>query len=208
DPQLKTDLEVILGRASAMLRLARQTPAQAKTPAPAPAASAVSEPAAAPADAAPAPALASTSAESATGGPGASGFSGSAQIEHLLLEAQARMIVSDFANASRVYARLVELAPRVLEYRVRLAVCMAKSPRLAKQAEREFLEAVNLDPDNADLHYKFAMYYKAMKQRARAQAELQTALRINRKHPDARRELEAIAPELFESVMSLKKLFR
>jgi len=201
DAQLKTDLEVILGRASAMLRLARQSPAE-QPPAPAPA---PSEPAAA----APAPgAEAAASVASATGGPGASAFSGSAQIEHLLLEAEARMIVSDYANASKVYARLVELAPHVIEYRVRLAVAMAKYPRTAKQAEREFLEAVRLEPDNADLHYKFAMYYKAMKQRARAQAELQTALRINRRHADARRELEAIAPGVIDAVMNLKKLFR
>src|SRR5262249_35778323 len=119
-----------------------------------------------------------------------------------------RMIVSDYVNASKVYARLVEIAPNVIDYRLRLAVCMTKSPRTAKQAEREFMEAVRLDPDNADLHYKFAMYYKAMKQRARAQAELQTALRINRRHADARRELEAIAPDGLDSVMSLKKLFR
>jgi tetratricopeptide (TPR) repeat protein len=198
DPQLKTDLEVILGRASAMLRLARQSPAE-EPPAPAPA---PSEPAAAPASAP------GAGVASATGGPGASAFSGSAQIEHLLLEAEARMIVSDYANASKVYARLVELAPRVIEYRVRLAVAMAKYPRTAKQAEREFLEAVRLEPDNADLHYKFAMYYKAMKQRARAQAELQTALRINRRHADARRELEALSPDGIDAVMNLKKLFR
>ena len=201
DAQLKTDLEVILGRASAMLRLARQTPAEeppARAPAP-------SEPAAVPH---PPSATTAASVGSATGGPGASAFSGSAQIEHLLLEAEARMLVSDYANASKVYARLVELAPRVIEYRVRLAVAMAKYPRTAKQAEREFLEAVRLEPDNADLHYKFGMYYKAMKQRARAQAELQTALRINRRHADALRELEAIAPGGLDSVMNLKKLFR
>ena len=73
---------------------------------------------------------------------------------------------------------------------------------------REFLEAVRLEPDNADLHYKFAMYYKAMKQRARAQAELQTALRLNRRHAEARRELEALSPGGFDSVTNLKKLFR
>jgi tetratricopeptide (TPR) repeat protein len=151
---------------------------------------------------------AAAAAASASVGVGASGFSGSAQIEHLLLEAEARMIVSDYANASTVYARLVELAPRITEYRVRLAVAMAQYPRTAKQAEREFLEAVRLDPDNADLHYKFAMYYKAMKQRARAQAELQTALRINRRHADAKRELEALSPDAFAAVMNLKKLFR
>jgi tetratricopeptide (TPR) repeat protein len=202
DAELKTDLEVILGRASAMLRLAKHSAgAEPDAGARAPASR---EPASAP----PVSPPAATAAASASVGVGASGFSGSAQIEHLLLEAEARMIVSDYANASTVYARLVELAPRITEYRVRLAVAMAKYPRTAKQAEREFLEAVRLDPDNADLHYKFAMYYKAMKQRARAQAELQTALRINRRHADAKRELEALSPDAFATVMNLKKLFR
>ena len=60
---------------------------------------------------------------------------------------------------------------------------------------------------NADLHCKFGMYYKAMRQRARAQAELETALRLDRRHAMARRELEAIAPGS-DTVLNLKKLFR
>ena len=99
------------------------------------------------------------------------------------------------------------VAPNVPGYWVKLAIAKASYPRTAKLAERDFVEALRLEPDNADLHYTFGMYYKAMKQRARAQAELETALRLNRKHALARRELEAIAPG-FDAVLSLKKLFR
>ena len=52
------------------------------------------------------------------------------------------------------------------------------------------------------------MYYKAMKQRARAEAELQTALRLNPRHALARQELEALSPGGLDVVLNLKKLFR
>jgi tetratricopeptide (TPR) repeat protein len=136
------------------------------------------------------------------------GFTGAAQIEHLLLEGDVRMTVSDYANAIKVYSRLVEVAPEVAAYRLKLAVAMASFPRTAKHAEREFVEALRIEPDNADLHYTFGMYYKRMKQRARAQAELETALRLNRKHALARRELETLSPEGADVVLNLKRLFR
>ena len=202
DSELKNDLEVILGRASAMLRLTRQTPAREKPAAPVP------PPAPKPAEAAPASdvAAAAAAAPPIVDGPTSSGsIASSMQIEHLVMEGEVRMTVSDYANAIKVYMRLVELAPNVAAYWMKLAIAKASFPRTAKQAERDFVEALRLEPDNADLHCTFGLYYKAMKQRARAQAELETALRLNRKHALARRELEAISPG-FE--FSLKKLFR
>ena len=52
-----------------------------------------------------------------TAPPGASNFEGRAQIEHLLMEAEVRMTVSDYANAVKVYEKLVELAPKVGAFR-------------------------------------------------------------------------------------------
>ena len=92
-------------------------------------------------------------------------------------------------------------------YCVRLAIAMASYPRTAKQAEREFLEALRLEPDNADLHYQFGMYYKVMKQRARALAELETAVRLNAPRHGPPRAGGPLA-EGFDTVLSLKKLFR
>jgi tetratricopeptide (TPR) repeat protein len=202
DSELKNDLEVILGRVSAMQRLSRQAPAPAAPPPPAPVAP-PDEAAASPAHEPAAPVVAADGSAVSTGT-----FTGSAAIEHLLLEGEVRMTVSDYANAIKVYTRLVELAPKIANYRMRLAVAKASFPRTAKLAERDFVEAVRLEPDNADLHYTFGMYYKAMKQRARAQAELQTALRLNRRHALARRELEALSPDGVDVVLNLKKLFR
>jgi tetratricopeptide (TPR) repeat protein len=190
DDPVRTDIEVILGRASGMLRLARQEPVEAPPPAPA------------------APAEAPAAAQGGSSvGVGASNFAGNAQIEHLLMEGEVRMTVSDYANAIKVYAKIVTLAPKVALYRAKLATAMASYPKTAKHAEREYLEAIRLDPDNADYHYHFAIYYKVMKQKARAITELETALRLNSRHALAKRELEALGREGSLS-MSLKKLFK
>ena len=127
--------------------------------------------------------------------------------EHLLMEGEVRMTVSDYANAIKVYARLVDLVPDVAMYRVKLAISMAFHPPTAKQAEREFLEAVRLEPNSADLHYQFALYYKAMKVKSRAITELETAVRLNPRHRLARAELESMAPK-DSALTNLKKLFR
>jgi tetratricopeptide (TPR) repeat protein len=132
---------------------------------------------------------------------------GQAQIEHLLMEGSVRMTVRDYANAVPVYERLVELEPDVAAYRLRLAIAMAFYPRTAKAAERQFLEAVRLDPNNADLHYQFGIYYKSMKIRTRAIAEIRTAVSLKPSHKQARAELEALSPK-DSALSSLKKLFR
>jgi tetratricopeptide (TPR) repeat protein len=202
DEGLRTDIELILGRASSVLRLAKAVPKSEK-PAPpkeSPPPAEVKE-AATVSEAAPAPAP-PPGVVTPTGS-----FTGQALVDHLLMEGEVRMTVSDYANAVRTYARLVEAAPRVAAYRARLAIAMACYPRTAKQAEREFLEAVRLEPDSADLHYQFGLYYKAMRQRARSVAELRTAVRLNPRHKMARQELEALSPK-DSALTNLKKLFK
>jgi tetratricopeptide (TPR) repeat protein len=234
DEQLKTDIEVVLGRASSMLRLARQSPGP-PAPAPAPAAPApertpvAAHPAPAPApppeippeslveleeEPAPAAGPAPTTADQPGGErapappPGSSDTGPSNMaVEHLLMEGEVRMTVSDYANAVKTYGRLVDLVPNNPVYRIKLAIAMAFYPVTAKQAEREFLEAVRLDPHNADVHYQFGLYYKAMRVRSRAITEMQTAVRLNSRHKQARTELEAMSPK-DSALTSLKKLFR
>jgi Flp pilus assembly protein TadD len=105
------------------------------------------------------------------------------------------LTVSDYANAVRVLMKLVDLVPDQPALHARLAVAMACYPRTAKQAEREFLEATRLDPRNADYHYQFGLYYKTMRQRARAVVEMRAALGINPRHSGARTELEQLSPK-------------
>ena len=140
-------------------------------------------------------------------GPGNTTFEGRARLEHLLMEGEVRMTVSDYANAIKVYEKLVEAAPKVAGYRMRLAVAMACYPRTAKQAERQFVEAMRLDPDNGDYHYQFGLYFKAMKVKSRAVAEMRAAVRLDPRHQAAREELESLSPK--DSVLgSLRNLFK
>jgi len=139
--------------------------------------------------------------------PGASSFSGRARVEHLLMEGEVRMTVSDYANAVKVYEKLVKLAPKVAAFRLRLATAMTCYPRTQKLAERQYFEASRLEPRNADVHYQWGLYYKVMKIRSRAVAEMRAAVRLNPKHRKAREELEALSPK-DSALTSLRKLFR
>jgi tetratricopeptide (TPR) repeat protein len=211
EDQIKTDIEVILGRASAMLRLARQAPAPAppeeRLTSPEERLTSPEDRLTSPETRAPAAPRPRPPVESGAASPGSTTFEGQAKVEHLLMEGEVRMTVSDYANAVTVYEKLVQIAPMIPAYRVRLAIAMACYPRTAKQAEREFLEALRLDSDNADIHYQFGLYYKAMKQRSRAVAEMRTAVRLNPRHAMARQELEALSPK-DSALTSLKKLFK
>jgi len=243
DDSLRTDIDVILGRASSALRLARQAPETAS--ADAVLARHASEAAAAVHSAAPAPPVELPAAAETVpvppavpplehtqpparrdrppertrpplGGPddsmraappGSSAFEGRAQIEHLLMEGEVRMTVADYANAVKVYQKLVKAAPRVAAFHLRLAVAMACYPRTSKVAEREFYEAARLEPENAEIHYQWGLYYKVMKIKSRAVAEMRTAVRLNPRHKGARAELESLSPK-DSALTSLKKLFR
>jgi hypothetical protein len=254
DP-LRTDIDVVLGRAASALRLAHQAPetasaksvlarhaseaaaavrraaapvpaaAQATTAPPAPVAPAVEytrpplepemvlektpapEPPPPPSRQRGAEAVGHPDASLRTAPPGSSDFEGRARIEHLLMEGEVRMTVADYANAVKVYTKLVSVAPKVPAFHLRLAVAMACYPRTSKLAEREFYEAARLEPDNAEIHYQWGLYYKVMKIKSRAVAEMRTAVRLNPKHKGARTELEALSPR-DSALQSLKKLFR
>jgi tetratricopeptide (TPR) repeat protein len=244
DDSLRTDIDVILGRASSALRLARQAPETASADAvlarhAAEAAAAVSQAPAVPAVDEVPPELGATPTPPAarppeqtrppvrrdrppdqthpplgrpddsmrTAPPGSSSFEGRAQIEHLLMEGEVRMTVADYANAVKVYEKLVKTAPRVAAFHLRLAVAMACYPRSSKLAEREFYEAARLEPENAEIHYQWGLYYKVMKIKSRAVAEMRTAVRLSPKHKGARAELESLSPR-DSALTSLKKLFR
>ena len=243
---VRKDIEVILGRASSALRLARHAPEGPPGDAAAGRRAAGAARAAALGDTAPgepvltiegpvdetrppldergvaertdprrvpqAPAHASVGAmrpdQSLPGvaAPGSSDFSGQAKVEHLLVEGEVRMTVADYANAVKVYEKLVTAAPKVASFRLRLAIAMACYPRTAKLAERQFFEASRLDPDNADVHYQWGLYYKVMKIKSRAVAEMRAAVRLNPRHAAAREELQALSPR-DSALSSLKKLF-
>ncbi len=255
DDPVRTDIDVVLGRAASALRVARQAPGSADVDAVlarhAAAAAAALRESSAPSPPPPPPARAAALASAAPSGtipplapvpqprrpettapafpaprpvdqtqaplpgpedsqpvePGSSAFEGQAQIEHLLMEGEVRMTVADYANAVKVYEKLVRVAPRVAAFHLRFAIAMACYPRTAKLAEREFYEAARLEPENAEVHYQWGLYYKVMKIRSRAVAEMRNAVRLNPRHKGARAELENLSPK-DSALSSLKKLFR
>jgi len=222
DDGLRRDIELILGRAHALLRLARRAePAPIARPAKKPATPPEPEPAT---KAAMAPAPDEEVAEEAAGtkpaapeatngapaGPSQEmtpGLQGGGQLTLLQMEAEARMMVSDYANAVHTYAKIVDLQPEAAAHHVKLAIAMAFWPKTAKQAERQFHEALRLEPNNPDIHFQFGLYYKAMKQRARALQQVRTAVSLNPRHKLAREELEILSPK-DSALTHLKKLFK
>jgi len=166
DAELVTDVELLLGRVAMARRLARHVPAAAAVPVAAP-----------PAPPEPAP-------------PALEARNASMAVEHLVMEADISASVGDFASAARSYSRLVDAWPDVADYRVRLATVMARSPRLARQAEAQFQEAIRLEPDNAEHHFRLALYYKGMNVRSRSVAELREVLRLDPHHERAAAELK------------------
>lgn len=116
------------------------------------------------------------------------------EAERLLREGELRMAVSDFASAVKAFTALVELDPDEARHHRLLAEAMALHPLSAPQAEREFVEALRLAPDDPELHFRFGLYYRDMKQRSRAVAELEATLHLDPRHAPAREALEALAP--------------
>ena len=127
------------------------------------------------------------------------------EIEHLVIEAQIFMSVGDYRNAGRSYEKLIQLQPRVATHHAGLAAAMSRCPETARQAEREFLEALRLDPDNADLHFQVGLYYKAMAVRSRAISAFRTVLKLQPHHAGAQKQLGAGSSQ-GSALSALKKL--
>jgi tetratricopeptide (TPR) repeat protein len=72
-----------------------------------------------------------------------------------------------------------------------LARAMARHPVMRKDAERHFIEALRLAPQDADLHFSLGLYYKSFGMHSRAQHEFRTAIRINPRHDDAKKHISS-----------------
>ncbi len=227
DQSLRADIEVVLGRASALLRRARQSSAAPHRPGAGglargtlPSSNRGQDTGNIPvfvfgdSPASGAPAAARGVAEAATVPPTASRPAAGTprppdltipatdmEIDHedllgrLLVEASAQMTISDHAGAVGTYTKIIALQPGVAAHHVQRAIAMAGWPQKAKEAETEFHEALSLDPNNAETHFEFGLYYKAMKQRTRALQEMRTATTLVPRHEGARRELALLSPD-------------
>ncbi len=117
---------------------------------------------------------------------------GSARVERirqLLRDVKLHFQVKDWEHAVSLLYELVELEPESAQHHAMLARAMARHPVMRKDAERHFIEALRLAPQDADLHFSLGLYYKSFGMHSRAQHEFRTAIRINPNHEDAKQHI-------------------
>ena len=111
------------------------------------------------------------------------------RVEQILGDVERHSKARDWQGAIALLFELVELAPQNASYRAKLAHTMSKHPLQRRRAERHFIEALRLAPQDAELHVSLGRYYKSFGLRTRAETEFRTALRIDPGHAEARRQL-------------------
>ena len=121
-------------------------------------------------------------------------LTGAARVERvrqLKRDVKLHFQVRDWEHAVSLLYELVELEPGEPQHHGMLARAMARHPVMRKDAERHFIEALRLAPQNADLHFSLGLYYKSFAMHARAQTEFRTALRIRPQHEGAKKHLSS-----------------
>ncbi len=111
------------------------------------------------------------------------------RVRQLLRDVKLHFQVRDWEHAVSLLYELVELEPKESQHHGMLARAMARHPVMRKDAERHFIDALRLAPQDADIHYSLGLYYKSFGMHARAQTEFRTSLRINPRHEGAKRHI-------------------
>jgi tetratricopeptide (TPR) repeat protein len=109
------------------------------------------------------------------------------RVQQLFRDVKLHFQVSDWDGAISLLFELVELAPDNPAYHGMLAKAMLRHPVMRKNAERHFIEALRLAPQDADLHFWLGLYYKTFGLKSRAETEFRTTLRIDPRHEGARK---------------------
>jgi hypothetical protein len=120
-----------------------------------------------------------------------SGTARAERVRQLLRDVKLHFQVRDWEHAVSLLYELIELEPDVAQHHGMLGRAMARHPVMRKDAERHFIEALRLAPQNADLHFSLGLYYKPFAMHSRAQNEFRTAQRIRPKHEGASKHLSA-----------------
>lgn len=111
------------------------------------------------------------------------------RVRQLLRDVKLHFQVRDWEHAVSLLYELVELEPESAQHHAMLARAMARHPVMRKDAERHFIEALRLAPQDPDLHFSLGLYYKSFGMHSRAQHEFRTAIRINPNHEDAKKHI-------------------
>ncbi|MCP2598415.1 DnaJ domain-containing protein, partial [Candidatus Aminicenantes bacterium AC-335-L06] len=111
------------------------------------------------------------------------------------------------------YREAIALIKDILKYRkdkgahyLLLALCQSKIPAFHKEAEENFLEAIRLEPWNAECYVGLGLLYKSENMPIRASKQFEKALSIDNEHPIAKKELELIRGR--KEKLSLKDLLK
>jgi tetratricopeptide (TPR) repeat protein len=109
------------------------------------------------------------------------------RVQQLFRDVKLHFQVRDWDGAISLLFELVELVPDNPAYHGMLAKAMLRHPVMRKNAERHFIEALRLAPQDADLHFWLGLYYKTFGLKSRAETEFRTTLRIDPRHEGARK---------------------
>ena len=104
------------------------------------------------------------------------------RIEQLLRDVKQHSRSRDWEGAVSLLFELVALAPDNAVYHGMLANAMSRHPVMRINAERHYIEALRIAPQNADLHHCLGLYYKSFGMNSRASAAFRTALCIAPDH--------------------------
>jgi tetratricopeptide (TPR) repeat protein len=130
------------------------------------------------------------------------------RVRQLLRDVKLHFQVRDWEHAVSLLFELVELEPESASHHGMLARAMARHPVMRKDAERHFIEALRLAPQDADLHHSLGLYYKSFGMHSRAQHEFRTAVRINPNHEEAKKHISAGAKNAKDPLRDVfKKIF-
>lgn len=117
-------------------------------------------------------------ASEAEAAPALDDFSRQSRVAQLERDAELHLQVRDWKGAVPLLLELVALAPDCARYQAMLGKAKLHQSSTRKTAEQHFLEAVRLAPEDPEFRLALGRYYKAVGNRARAQAELSRALEL------------------------------
>jgi tetratricopeptide (TPR) repeat protein len=111
------------------------------------------------------------------------------------LHGKAHLEKNELAKALSFFEHAVEQEPGREEYRRYLALVQSKNPRLRKEAEQNFLKAIELNPTFAENYAQLGLLYRKMGQTALGDEFLQRALSWDPSNETAEEALRSADPK-------------
>ncbi|HEU5182728.1 MAG TPA: DnaJ domain-containing protein [Candidatus Polarisedimenticolia bacterium] len=114
------------------------------------------------------------------------------------LHGKAHLERSEMSRALSCFAHAVEQDPAREEYRRYLAITQSRNPRLRREAEQNFIKAIELNPTCAENYALLGLLYRKLGQTARGDEFLQKALGWD---PSNETALQALHPESKKGIL-------